>query len=64
MIGGKVIKLVQRDEIGGRWSDFLIMDGRKRAEGDRVYCDFNTAWDSFGVLCRSYVDYMTEGGSL
>lgn len=59
-----MIKLVQRDEIGGRWSDYLIMDGRKRAEGARVYYDLNTAWNSYVDLCRSYVDYMTEGGRL
>ena len=64
MIGGRVIKLVRRDEIGGRWSDFLIMDGRKRAEGSRVYYDLNEAWDSYGDLCHSYVVYMTEGGKL
>ena len=64
MIGGKVMKLVERTELGGRWSDYQIMEGRKRAEASRVYNDFGTAWDSYVTICRNYADYVMEGGTL
>ena len=64
MIGGKVMKLVERTELGGRWSDYLIMEGRKRAEAARVYNDFGSAWDRFVTICENYVEYLIEGGSL
>lgn len=64
MIGGKVFKLVERTEIGGRWSDYLIMEGRKRAEAARIYNSYSVAWDAFESICRSHFDYLMEGGVL
>lgn len=64
MIGGRVLKLVERTEQGGRWSDYVIMEGRKRAEAARVYNSDSLAWDAFESICRSYFDYYMEGGKL
>lgn len=64
MIGGKVFKLVERTETGGRWIDYLIMEGRKRAQGYRVFNTYGTAWDAFEDLCRNHFNYLMEGGSL
>lgn len=64
MIGGKVFKLVERTELGGRWSDYLIMEGRKRAEGSRIYNTYSMAWEAFESICRNYIDYLMEGGTI
>lgn len=64
MISGKVLKLVERTEVGGRWSDFLIMDGRKRAEKSKVYYSAELAWFEFENRCKEYFDYVMEGGQL
>lgn len=64
MIGSRVFKLVERTEQGGRWSDYVIMEGRKRAEAARVYNSYSMAWDAFESICRSYFDYYMEGGTL
>lgn len=64
MIGGKVLRLVERTEDGGRWSDYLIMDGRKRAERGRVYTTYSTAWNDFESMCWNYFNYTMEGGQL
>ena len=64
MINGKVLKLVERPELGGRWTDYLIMDGRKRAENTGIYNTYSIAWESFCNLCNEYFDYVMEGGAL
>lgn len=64
MIGGKVLKLVERTEIGGRWRDYQIMEGRRRAEQARIYNTYEGAWDAFEGICRSYFNYLMEGGKL
>ena len=64
MISGKVLKLVERTEIGGRWTDYLIMDGRKRAEKSKVYYTAELAWLEFENRCKEYFDYVMEGGQL
>lgn len=56
-----MFKLVERTEIGGRWRDYQIMEGRKRAEASRVYILSSMAWDAFESICRSYFEYMMEG---
>lgn len=64
MISGKVLKLVERTEIGGRWTDYLIMDGRKRAEKSKVYYSIQMAWYEFENMSKEYLDYVMEGGKL
>lgn len=64
MIGGKVFKLVERTELGGRWNDYLIMEGRRRAEPGRIFNTYGTAWEAFESTCRSYFNYLMEGGVL
>ena len=64
MIGGKILRLVERTETGGRWSDYVIMDGRKRAEHGRVFNTYETAWDTFESNCKLYFNYVMEGGVL
>lgn len=64
MIGGKVFKLVERTELGGRWSDYVIMEGRKRAETWRTYNSYSMAWNAFEGICREYFEYLLQGGVL
>lgn len=64
MISGKVLKLVERTEVGGRWTDYLIMDGRKRAQKSKVFYSTDLAWCEFENMCKECFDYVMEGGKL
>ena len=64
MIGGKVLRLVERQEIGGRWSYYRIYDGRKRASGTVDYGDISAAYEAFQGLCFDLFNYKQEGGTL
>lgn len=64
MVGGRVFKIVEREELGGRWSDYVIMQGRRRAEPSRVYNTFALAWEDFVSICRGFIDYDMERGAL
>ena len=60
--GGKIYRIVERGEIGGRWHDYRIMCGRKRIEG---VCDCSTcraAYDVFEDIMRSmFMDELERG---
>lgn len=60
--GGKIYRIVQREEIGGRWYEYRLMCGRKRLEG---ICDCNTirgAYDVFEDVMRSmFMDELERG---
>lgn len=60
--GGKIYRIVEREEIGGRWCEYRIMCGRKRIEG---VCDCNTcraAYDVFEDIMRSmFMDELERG---
>lgn len=62
MTSGKVLKLVERTESDGSWTDYLIMDGRKRAKKSKVYYSAELAWFEFENRCKEYFDYVMEGG--
>lgn len=60
--GGKIYRIVEREEIGGRWCVYRIMCGRKRIDG---VCDFNrcrAAYDVFEDIMRSmFMDELERG---
>lgn len=60
--GGKIYRIVEREEIGGRWCEYRLMCGRKRMEG---VCDCNTVratYDVFEDLMRSmFLDELERG---
>ena len=64
IINGKVLRLVERRELGGRWSYYRIYDGRKRAEGTIDYGDILVAYSAFQGLCFDWFNYNQEGGKL
>ena len=64
MIGGKVLKLVERSEDCGHWSDYVIMEGRKRAERGRVYNSYYLAWIDFVSMCEHNFHYVIKEGLL
>ena len=64
MIGGKVLRLVERQEVGGRWSYYRIYDGRKRAAETIDYGDISAAYEAFQGLCFDLFNYKQEGGTL
>ena len=60
--GGKIYRIVEREETGGRWHDYRLMCGRKRLEG---ICDCRTivgAYDVFEDVMRSvFIDELERG---
>lgn len=60
--GGKIYRIVEREEIGGRWREYRLMCGRKRIEG---VCDFSTsraAYDVFEDIMRNmFMDELERG---
>ena len=62
MIGGKVLKLVERSEDCSHWSDYIIMEGRKRAERGKVYNSYYMAWIDFQCMCeQNFFNVIKEG---
>lgn len=64
MIGGKVLRLVKRQETGGRWSYYRIYEGRKRAKETIDYVDISIAYTVFEGLCFDWFVYKRDGGKL
>lgn len=64
IIDGKVLRLVERQETGGRWSYYRIYDGRKKAAGTIDYGDILVAYSAFQGLCFDWFNYKQEGGKL
>ena len=60
--GGKIYRIVEREETGGRWYEYRLMCGRRRLEG---VCDYNTirvAYDAFEDFVRSmFMDELERG---
>lgn len=60
--GDKIYRIVEREEIGGRWREYRLMCGRKRMEG---VCDFSTiraAYDEFEDIMRGlFMDELERG---
>ena len=64
MISGKVLKLVERTELGSSWTDYIIMDGRKRAQKSKVFYSTELAWYVFENMCKKCFDCVMEGGNI
>ena len=60
--GGKIYRIVEREEIAGHWREYRLMCGRKRIAG---VCDCSTtraAYDVFeDIMRRIFMDELKKG---
>lgn len=60
--GGKIYRIVEREEIGGRWREYRLMCGRKRLEGVSDSYTIRGAYDVFEDVMRSmFMDELERG---